>query len=291
MEIFLIITIVVVFIVFIIKMQEKDSTTEQMRQIRAKEIEWVQKNNQMAAQRKKAEEDVQEMQQSGMISKLAERYQMRCYSGLGPNGLSSYAVAKRVAESLPLSDGINENNKYLVAYAICDELINAGVIIEKTSNSGLYETVIQRGKGQYVADQSESESAKTTKSLTGVLPDINTVDTMDGHRFEQYCASLLRQIGFINVEVTKGSGDQGVDIVAVKDGIRYAVQCKCYSSDLGNTPVQEVNAGKTLYKCHVGVVLTNRYFTAGAKELAEATGVLLWDRDELMRIIAKAEKL
>ena len=121
--------------------------------------------------------------------------------------------------------------------------------------------------------------------------DISVVDKMDGREFEFFCADLLRKSGFINVEVTRSSGDQGVDIVAVKDSIRYAIQCKCYSKDLGNTPIQEVNAGKVYYKCHVGVVLTNRYFTAGAHELAEATGVLLWDRDDLIQMINNSRRL
>jgi restriction system protein len=76
-----------------------------------------------------------------------------------------------------------------------------------------------------------------------------------------------------------------VDIVAVKDEIRYAIQCKCYSSDLGNKPVQEVYAGKEMYGCQVGVVMTNRHFTSGAKELAERTRVLLWDREKLIELL------
>ena len=110
-----------------------------------------------------------------------------------------------------------------------------------------------------------------------VVGTVAEVDSMEGHEFEYWCAELLKKNGFTEVEVTKGSGDQGVDVLAVKDGIRYAIQCKCYSSNLGNGPVQEVHAGKALYHCQVGVVMTNQYFTAGAKELAEATGVLLWD--------------
>lgn len=108
---------------------------------------------------------------------------------------------------------------------------------------------------------------------------LELVDAMDGHAFEYWCADLLRDNGFTNVSVTRGSGDQGVDVLAEKEGIRYAIQCKCYSHDLGNTPVQEINAGRTIYHCHIGAVLTNRHFTKGAKEAAEATGVLLWDRD------------
>lgn len=114
-------------------------------------------------------------------------------------------------------------------------------------------------------------------------------DTMEGHDFEYYCADLLRNDGFYNVEVTQGSGDQGIDILAEKAGIRYGIQCKCYSNNIGNKAVQEAFAGKTFYHCHVAAVLTNRYFTRSAKQLAEKDQVLLWDRDELERLVQNAE--
>lgn len=118
-----------------------------------------------------------------------------------------------------------------------------------------------------------------SRSYDNSLNRMQAVDSMEGHEFEHWCADLLRQNGFQDVQVTPGSGDQGVDILAEKDGIKYAIQCKCYSRDLGNTPVQEVESGRVYYGCHVGVVMTNRYFTQGAKDLAEKTGTLLWDRD------------
>lgn len=116
-----------------------------------------------------------------------------------------------------------------------------------------------------------------------------TVDSMSGYDFEQWCARLLRRMSFSSVEVTKASGDQGVDVLAEKGGVRYAIQCKCYSSDIGNHSVQEVHAGKSMYNCHVGVVMTNRYFTPAAKELARITGTLLWDRDALLEMLESLE--
>ena len=115
--------------------------------------------------------------------------------------------------------------------------------------------------------------------------DINMVDRMEGHEFEHFCADILRKNDFKNVKVTPASGDQGVDNIATKEGIKYAIQCKCYSTTLGNTPIQEVNAGKVFYGCHVGVVLTNSTFTTSAIQLAEATGTLLWDRKKLEELI------
>lgn len=116
---------------------------------------------------------------------------------------------------------------------------------------------------------------------------ISSVGKMNGHNFEYFCADVLKKNGFTDVKVTKGSGDQGVDILAKKDGIKYAIQCKNYSSHLGNTPVQEVAAGKVFYNCHVGVVMTNSTFTQGAKALAQATGVLLWDKYVLAQMLEK----
>lgn len=132
------------------------------------------------------------------------------------------------------------------------------------------------------------EEENWRRSQAGLSPvecELQKIDAMSGHDFEYWCADLLKRTGFENVKVTQGSGDQGVDVLAEKDGIKYAVQCKCYSSDLGNTPVQEVNLGKTIYHCHVGVVMTNRHFTPGAKTAAEASSTLLWDRDTIVKML------
>ena len=107
------------------------------------------------------------------------------------------------------------------------------------------------------------------------------LDKMEGHDFEYFCARLLEQRGFLEVEVTKGSGDYGVDILAEKEGVTYAIQCKCYSAPLGVKAVQEAYAGRDYYDRMVGAVLTNQYFTAPAAEAAKKLKILLWDRGYL----------
>ena len=69
-------------------------------------------------------------------------------------------------------------------------------------------------------------------------------DNMDGHEFEYFCGDLLKKNEFSNVEVTRGSGDQGIDIIAYKDGVKYGIQCKCYSQNIGNKAVQEALPAK-----------------------------------------------
>lgn len=107
------------------------------------------------------------------------------------------------------------------------------------------------------------------------------IDRMEGHDFEYYCAELLKRRGFQEVEVTKGSGDYGIDILAEKDGVTYAIQCKCYAAPVGVKAVQEAYAGRDYYDRMVGAVLTNQYFTQPAVEAAKKLKILLWDRGYL----------
>lgn len=113
----------------------------------------------------------------------------------------------------------------------------------------------------------------------------SALDDMEGHDFEYYCAALLEKRGFLEVEVTKGSGDYGVDILAEKDGVTYAIQCKCYASPIGVKAVQEAYSGRDYYDRMVGAVLTNQYFTAPAVEAAKKLKILLWDRGYLERMM------
>lgn len=191
---------------------------------------------------------------------------------------------------------------YAAAAHIMDRLEAAGVVSEFSGNTpreilvsrSEYESrkrIIPRDNSVFGAETDQSSAySDGFARYGGVDAVLLSIDLMEGHDFEYWCAALLRKLDFQNVRVTPGSGDQGVDILAEKDGIRYAIQCKCYSSNLGNTPVQEVHSGKDFYHCQIGVVMTNRYFTQGAKNLAAATGTLLWDRDWISARISKTQK-
>ncbi|MFR6591014.1 MAG: restriction endonuclease, partial [Gallintestinimicrobium sp.] len=85
------------------------------------------------------------------------------------------------------------------------------------------------------------------------------LDAMEGHDFEYFCADLLEDHGFKSVEVTRGSGDYGVDVLAEKEGVTYAVQCKRYDGPVGVKAVQEAYAGRDYYDRMVGAVMTNQY--------------------------------
>ena len=123
----------------------------------------------------------------------------------------------------------------------------------------------------------------TANQLSAIPSEISNLN-MTGYDFEKYCARLLSLNGFTSVSVTKDSGDQGIDIIAFKENVKYGIQCKLYSSRVGNSAVQEAYSGKDFYKCQIGAVLTNNEFTDSAKELADSLGVLLWNGNFLNQL-------
>ena len=110
---------------------------------------------------------------------------------------------------------------------------------------------------------------------------LKQLDEMDGHQFEYACADILKANGYKHF---------GVDIIAEKDKVRYAIQCKRYNHKLDNTPIQEVVGGLAYYQCDKGAVMTNQYFTEPAKQLAQVNDIELLDRDTLSHMVDKTEK-
>ena len=115
-------------------------------------------------------------------------------------------------------------------------------------------------------------------------------EDMEGHEFEFFCADLLRDRGFVEVEVTRGSGDYGIDILAEKDGVTYAIQCKRYGTPVGVKAIQEAYAGRDYYDRMVGAVMTNQYFTSQAVEAAGKLKILLWDGGYLEEMMAEGRQ-
>ena len=111
---------------------------------------------------------------------------------------------------------------------------------------------------------------------------------LTGEEFEQYVALVLRDNGFRDIELTRASGDQGVDILAARGGKRYAIQCKNYAGAVGNAAVQEAYAGAQFYGCEVAAVVCPGAFTRAARELAASTGVRLWDGEHLTRMMKRS---
>ena len=104
--------------------------------------------------------------------------------------------------------------------------------------------------------------------------------------FEDFISQMFRDNGY-KVEQTKYSGDYGVDLIIKKADEHIAVQVKRYESGnkVGVGDVNQVLGGKDYYKCKDAMIITTSSFTKQVKNLAEKTGVDLWDWNKLQKYI------
>ncbi len=130
------------------------------------------------------------------------------------------------------------------------------------------------------------EEEKQLKKIL-IKNEMEILDQSTGLEFENEIAKILPLVGFEEVTVSKGSGDQGIDIFAKKDGENFGIQCKKYSSSVGNKAVQEVISGKEFFNLDKAIVITNSSFTVSANELAHKANVTLWNRMNLEQIISE----
>lgn len=127
------------------------------------------------------------------------------------------------------------------------------------------------------------------KSFSKRSETLTSAKNLSPIEYEMYCAAQLNRIGWKTV-LTKTSGDQGVDVIADKEKIRLAIQCKRYSSPVGNAAVQEICAGMKFVKAQFGAVVSNAPFTPQARQLAISTNVLLLHHSDLERIDSLLKK-
>lgn len=100
----------------------------------------------------------------------------------------------------------------------------------------------------------------------------------EGIDFEHWCAAEIEKQGW-SATVSQASGDQGVDIVASRESVTVAVQCKRYNNPIGNKAVQEAFSGLRHYNADMAVVIGTGGFTRSAVELSQTTSVILLDAD------------
>jgi len=137
--------------------------------------------------------------------------------------------------------------------------------------------------------RAELEEKKRQEELILLKKQARTVaglKRMNPTNFELAVASLYLTLGY-KVYVTPASGDQGIDLVAVKDKERIAVQCKRYERLV---PVGQV---RDFYGAFVGtytrgVFVTSSVFSRATRNwTAERQGLELVDGQQLAKLFVE----
>ena len=136
-------------------------------------------------------------------------------------------------------------------------------------------------------ENSAEDSADETADWREAL--LDTLRNMPPDAFERLCQRLLRESGFIEVEVTGKSGDGGIDghgIIRLAGLISFPVlfQCKRYSGSVSASVVRDFR-GAMVGRAEKGLILTTGRFTIEAQREATrdgATPIDLIDGELLM---------
>ncbi|MFJ9679332.1 DEAD/DEAH box helicase family protein [Streptomyces sp. NPDC101194] len=106
-------------------------------------------------------------------------------------------------------------------------------------------------------------------------------------QFPRRIERLLWHLGFSDVSNIDGSGDEGGDILALRKGETWVIQCKWKRHGaVGADAVDEVARARDHYRAHKAVVVTNTRFSPEARKrvgnLARlGPGILLWGGTDL----------
>lgn len=118
---------------------------------------------------------------------------------------------------------------------------------------------------------------------------------MDSKAFERICQRLLRESGFIRVEITGRSGDGGIDGVGVLRvnllSFHVLFQCKKWKGSVG-APIVRDFRGAMIGRADKGLIITTGNFTADARREATRDGappIDLVDGDTLCDLLKTAK--
>jgi restriction system protein len=166
--------------------------------------------------------------------------------------------------------------------------------IQRKSKRGDTPRFVKHGKGYIglsrwmasgLAFQIEQHNATVRKKLRAQLFDITAPE------FEELIGKLLGKLGFEDVEVTRHSGDKGIDVrgtLVVGDVIRtrMAVQAKKWKENVQSPTVQQVRGSLGTHE--QGLIITTSDFSPGAqKEAARANAVpvALMNGEQLVKLL------
>ena len=120
------------------------------------------------------------------------------------------------------------------------------------------------------------DSTEEVEEFDWQLELIETIKKIDPDQFERLCQRLLRELGFVNVEVTGKTNDGGIDgkgIVKIGSVLSFHVvfQAKRYKGSVSSSVIRDFR-GAMVGRADKGLIMTTGSFTREAKKEAQRDG-------------------
>jgi HJR/Mrr/RecB family endonuclease len=156
----------------------------------------------------------------------------------------------------------------------------------KPSDRGPLETTLQVTTSEYqraLEDVKKRDEERKKGNQT-----LDNLRRLSFGEFEEFVKELLQELDYEKVTLRGGSGDQGADILAEKDGQRFAIQCKQYKSKVGSPEVQRLLGAMQSTESQRGFLVTTSMFSLPAEKITREAPIDLIDGNTLIEWIAEA---
>lgn len=247
---------------------------------------------------------IEEMEEAVAAATHLSEHERSQPHGDGPRTEFSYRLAW--ARTYLKKGGALENSERGVwrltpaGYAMSDDQINAIKSQVQIQNREARVTVVNQAG--YDAN-SEADGDNDVEDLTLSWKErlLEALLAIEPSGFERLCQRILRESGFIKVEVTGRSGDGGIDGTGVLRlnllSFQVLFQSKRYRGSVGASIVRDFR-GAMVGRADKGLIITTGTFTADARKEATRDGApaidlvdgdALCDLLKLLRIGVKVE--
>lgn len=134
---------------------------------------------------------------------------------------------------------------------------------------------LQKKPGSSISTESV-EPTEEIEEFTWQDKLIETIKKIQPDQFERLCQRLLRELGFLNVEVTGRSNDGGIDgkgMIRLGGVLSFHVvfQAKRYQGSVSSSVIRDFR-GAMIGRADKGLVMTTGSFTREAKKEAQRDG-------------------
>jgi restriction system protein len=162
-------------------------------------------------------------------------------------------------------------------------LTENGQKTDKVDQEKVKKAVVKKDKEQRINEAKPKKGEPDLEDKTEEVEEfgwqdklIETMKKIEPDQFERLCQRLLRELGFVNVEVTGRTNDGGIDgkgIIKLGGVLSYHVvfQAKRYQGSVSSSTIRDFR-GAMSGRADKGLVLTTGSFTREAKKEATRDG-------------------
>ena len=117
---------------------------------------------------------------------------------------------------------------------------------------------------------------------------IEEFNDMDDLQFKLFITKVFQRLGF-SIELTSGSGDEGIDIIITKGDRKYCAKCKRHQKPIGQPVIRDFYGAMMNIGARKGFVVTSGIFSLAAESFAEGKPIELIDGEGLLKLIRDIE--